>query len=449
MKRLKREEKGGGRAIAPASGKLGVLIPGVGGAVSTTLIAGVHLINKGLAKPVGSLTQMERVRLGKRSRPRWKGIKELVPLAPLTDLVFGGWDIFPDDGHEAAIKAGVLPAEQLKEVREALRSVRPLPAVFDPKFLRNLRGPHVKQGRRKIDLAEALMKEMEEFKTANDLSRLVMVWCGSTEVYQEQKEVHRTIEAFEKGLKENDPDISPSMIYAYAAIRLGIPFVNGAPNTSVEIPALAETARARMVPIAGKDFKTGQTLMKTILAPGLRARMLGVRGWFSTNILGNRDGEVLDDPGSFHAKEVTKSSVLSSILDSGLYPELYNALYHKVRIEYYPPRGDAKEGWDNIDIFGWMGQPMQIKINFLCRDSILAAPVVLDLILFMDLARRAKLKGTQEWLSFYFKAPMARPDLAPIHDLFVQHLKLTNTLRILAGEEVLHHSGLDYYEEAA
>ncbi len=449
MKRVKQEEKGRQRAIAPASGKLGVLIPGVGGAVATTLIAGVHLINKGRAKPYGSLTQMERIRLGKRSRPRWKGIKELVPLAGLNDLVFGGWDIFPDDGHAAAIKAGVLPAEQLNEVRKELRSVRPLTAVFDPKFLRNLRGPHVKQARRKIDLAEALMKEMEEFKTANDLSRLVMVWCGSTEVYQEQKEVHQTLEAFEKGLKENDPDISPSMIYAYAAIRLGVPYVNGAPNTSVEIPALAETARERMVPVAGKDFKTGQTLMKTIIAPGLRARMLGVRGWFSTNILGNRDGEVLDDPGAFHAKEVTKSSVLSSILDAGLYPELYNELYHKVRIEYYPPRGDAKEGWDNIDIFGWMGQPMQIKINFLCRDSILAAPIVLDLLLFIDLAKRAKLKGTQEWLSFYFKAPMARPDLAPLHDLFIQHLKLTNTLRILAGEEVLHHSGLDYYEDAA
>jgi myo-inositol-1-phosphate synthase len=297
-----------------------------------------------------------------------------------------------------------------------------------------------------MDLAEGLMKDIEEFKSGNDLSRLVMVWCGSTEVYQEQKPVHQTIEAFEKGLKENHPQIAPSMIYAYAAIRLGIPYVNGAPNTSVEIPALTQLAQTRGVPIAGKDFKTGQTLMKTILAPGLRARMLGVQGWFSTNILGNRDGEVLDDPGSFHAKEVTKSSVLTSILDAALYPDLYKDLFHKVRIEYYPPRGDAKEGWDNIDIFGWMGMPMQIKVNFLCRDSILAAPIVLDLILFSDLAKRAKLKGIQEWLSFYFKAPMARPDLAPIHDLFVQHLKLTNTLRLLVGEEVLHHSGLDYYE---
>ncbi|MBI3802765.1 MAG: inositol-3-phosphate synthase [Nitrospirae bacterium] len=448
MKRSKNEE-GRGRSIAPAKGRLGVLIPGIGGAVATTLIAGVHLINKGLARPYGSLTQMERIRLGKRSRPRWKPIRELVPLAPLTELAFGGWDLFPDDAYEAARKAGVLPPEQLASVRKELQRVRPMTAAFDPAFVRNLRGSHVKQARTKMGLAEALMKDIEGFKAAHDLSRLVMVWCGSTEVYQAQKPVHQTLEAFEKGLKENDPDLSPSMIYAYAAIRLGIPYINGAPNTSVEIPALADTARQRGVPVAGKDFKTGQTLMKTIIAPGLRARMLGVRGWFSTNILGNRDGEVLDDPGSFQAKEVTKSSVLSSILDAGLHPELYGELYHKVRIEYYPPRGDAKEGWDNIDIFGWMGQPMQIKVNFLCRDSILAAPLVLDLLLFIDLAQRSGLKGTQEWLSFYFKAPMARPDLAPIHDLFVQYLKLTNTLRILAGEEVLHHSGLDYYEEEA
>jgi myo-inositol-1-phosphate synthase len=434
------------RDIAPASGRLGVLLPGVGGAVSTTLVAGVHLINKGLAKPYGSLAQMEKIRLGKRSKPKWKSIQELVPLSPLTDLVFGGWDIFPDDGFEAANNARVLSSEQLNAVRAELKALRPMKGVFDRKFVRNLHGTHVKRARRKMDLAEGLMKDIEEFKSGNDLSRLVMVWCGSTEVYQEQKPVHQTIEAFEKGLKENHPQIAPSMIYAYAAIRLGIPYVNGAPNTSVEIPALTQLAQTRGVPIAGKDFKTGQTLMKTILAPGLRARMLGVQGWFSTNILGNRDGEVLDDPGSFHAKEVTKSSVLTSILDAALYPDLYKDLFHKVRIEYYPPRGDAKEGWDNIDIFGWMGMPMQIKVNFLCRDSILAAPIVLDLILFSDLAKRAKLKGIQEWLSFYFKAPMARPDLAPIHDLFVQHLKLTNTLRLLVGEEVLHHSGLDYYE---
>lgn len=434
------------RDIAPASGRLGVLLPGLGGAVATTLAAGVHLMNKGLAKPYGSLTQMEKIRLGKRSKPRWKAIKDLVPLSPLTDLVFGGWDIFPEDGFEAANKAGVLSSEQLRPVREELKALRPMKGAFDQKFVRNLHGTHVKRARRKMDLAEGLMKDMEEFKSKNDLSRLVVVWCGSTEVYQAQKPVHRTIEAFEMGLKENDPDISPSMIYAYAAIRLGIPYVNGAPNTSAEIPALSNLAQAKGVPIAGKDFKTGQTLMKTIVAPGLRARMLGVQGWFSTNILGNRDGEVLDDPGSFHAKEVTKSSVLTSILNAELYPELYKDLFHKVRIEYYPPRGDAKEGWDNIDIFGWMGMPMQIKINFLCRDSILAAPLVLDLILFADLAKRAKLKGVQEWLSFYFKAPMARPDLAPMHDLFVQHLKLTNTLRLLVGEELLNHSGLDYYE---
>jgi myo-inositol-1-phosphate synthase len=390
---------------------------------------------------------MEKVRLGKRSERRWKTIPELVPIAPLTDLVFGGWDIYPDDAFEAAMKAEVLSAELLRAVEEELRSIRPMPAVFDPKFVRRIDGPNVKRGSSKLELAEALVQDIGDFAGRHRLSRLVMVWCGSTEVYQPIKPVHQTIEAFEAGLKRSDPDISPSMMYAWASIRAGVPYVNGSPNTSVEIPALARLALERGVPIAGKDFKTGQTLMKTILAPGLRARMLGVRGWFSTNILGNRDGEVLDDPGSFSAKEKTKQSVLTSILDAELYPELYGELYHKVRIEYHPPRGDAKEGWDNIDIFGWTGAPMQIKIDFLCRNSILAAPIVLDLLLFMDLAQRAKLKGIQEWLSFYFKAPMARPDLAPIHDLFIQHLKLTNTLRLLSGEEVLHHTGMDYYEE--
>ncbi|MFY9551783.1 MAG: inositol-3-phosphate synthase [Thermoanaerobaculia bacterium] len=433
------------KKIAPAQGKLAVLLPGLG-AVSTTLIAGVHLIRKGLAKPFGSVTQMQKLRLGKRTQPRFTSIKDLVPLAGLSDLVFGGWDIFPDNAYEAAVKAGVLPAEMLSAVRAELESVAPMPAVFERAWVRNLDGPNVKKAATKMDLAEALMKDIEAFRNSSGASRAVMVWCGSTEVYAQQKPVHETLPAFEKGLKENSADIPPSMIYAYAAIAAGVPYANGAPNLSVDVPALWEMARAKGVPVAGKDFKTGQTLMKTIIAPGLKARMLGLQGWFSTNILGNRDGEVLDDPGSFRSKEVSKASVLDAILQPELYPELYRDYFHKVRIEYYPPRGDAKEGWDNIDIVGWLGQPMQIKIDFLCRDSILAAPVVLDLLLFLDLAGRAGLSGIQEWLSFYFKSPMSRPDLKPEHDLFVQHLKLANTLRILVGEEVLDHSGLDYYE---
>ena len=433
------------KSIAPAQGKLAVLLPGLG-AVSTTLIAGVHLIRKGLAQPFGSVTQMQKLRLGKRTQPRYAPVKELVPLADLNDLVFGGWDIFPDNTYEAAVKAGVLPGEMLSAVRGELESVRPMPAVFEHDWVKNLDGPNVKKAATKMDLAEALVKDIEAFRKSSGASRAVMVWCGSTEVYAQQKPVHQTLAAFEKGLKENSADIPPSMIYAYAAIVAGIPYANGAPNLSVDVPALWEMARTKGVPIAGKDFKTGQTLMKTIIAPGLKARMLGLQGWFSTNILGNRDGEVLDDPGSFRSKEVSKASVLDAILQPELYPELYGDYFHKVRIEYYPPRGDAKEGWDNIDIVGWLGQPMQIKIDFLCRDSILAAPVVLDLLLFQDLAARAGLSGIQEWLSFYFKSPMSRPDLKPEHDLFVQHLKLTNTLRILVGEEVLDHSGLDYYE---
>jgi myo-inositol-1-phosphate synthase len=406
----------------------------------------VHLIRKGLAKPIGSVTQMQKMRLGKRTHPRFMPIHELVPLAGLPDLVFGGWDIFPDNSYEAAVKAGVLSAEMLNAVRPELESVRPWPAVFERAWVKNLDGPNVKTAATKMDLAEALMRDIESFRKENSATRAVMVWCASTEVYIEPTPVHESIAAFERGLKENSPDIAPSMIYAYAAIASGVPFANGAPNLTVDIPALTQMARARGVPIAGKDFKTGQTLMKTIIAPGLKARMLGLQGWFSTNILGNRDGEVLDDPGSFRTKEVSKASVLDAILQPELYPELYRDYFHKVRIEYYPPRGDAKEGWDNIDIVGWLGQPMQIKIDFLCRDSILAAPVVLDLLLFLDLAARAGLSGIQEWLSFYFKSPMSRPDLKPEHDLFVQHLKLSNTLRILVGEEVLDHSGLDYYE---
>jgi myo-inositol-1-phosphate synthase len=433
------------KKITPAQGKLAVLLPGLG-AVSTTLIAGVHLIRKGLAKPFGSVTQMQKIRLGKRTQPRFLPVKELVPLADLPDLVFGGWDIFPDDTYEAATKAGVLSKEMLTAVKPELEGVRPMSAVFEHEWVKNLDGPNVKKGATKMDLAEALVKDIEYFRKSSGATRSVMVWCGSTEVYAQKKAVHESLAAFEKGLKENSPDIPPSMIYAYAAIASGTPYANGAPNLSVDVPALMEMAKAKKVPIAGKDFKTGQTLMKTIIAPGLKARMLGLQGWFSTNILGNRDGEVLDDPGSFRSKEVSKASVLDDILQPELYPELYRDYFHKVRIEYYPPRGDAKEGWDNIDIVGWLGQPMQIKIDFLCRDSILAAPVVLDLILFLDLAGRAGLSGIQEWLSFYFKSPMARPDLRPEHDLFVQHMKLSNTLRILVGEEVIDHSGLDYYE---
>jgi myo-inositol-1-phosphate synthase len=384
------------KTIAPAQGKLAVLLPGLG-AVSTTLI---------------------------------------------------GWDIFTDNAYEAASKAGVLSSDMLSAVRPELESVRPMPAVFERSWVKNLDGPNVKKGATKMDLAEALVRDIEGFRQSSGAARAVMVWCGSTEVYTQQKPVHETLAAFEKGLQQNSPDIPPSMIYAYAAIRSGTPYANGAPNLSVDVPALWEMAKARGVPVAGKDFKTGQTLMKTIIAPGLKARMLGLQGWFSTNILGNRDGEVLDDPGSFRSKEVSKASVLDAILQPELYPELYGDYFHKVRIEYYPPRGDAKEGWDNIDIVGWLGQPMQIKIDFLCRDSILAAPVVLDLLLFLDLAGRAGLGGIQEWLSFYFKSPMARPDLRPEHDLFVQHMKLANTLRILVGEEVIDHSGLDYYEGA-
>jgi myo-inositol-1-phosphate synthase len=433
------------RAIAPAEGRLGVLLPGLG-AVATTTIAGTHLINKGLAKPFGSLTQMQQIRLGKRSNPRFVPIKEVVPLAELSDLVFGGWDIFPNDAYQTAKAAGVLPSNLLDAVRPDLEAIKPWPGAFEQRYVRNLRGTHVKTAATKMDLADAVMRDIETFVSLHGIRRSVMVWCGSTEIFSQAGSVHETLDAFERGLKENALEISPSMIYAYAALTLGIPFANGAPNLTVDIPALIELAAKRRVPLAGKDFKTGQTLMKTVIAPALKARMLGLQGWFSTNILGNRDGEVLDDPDSFRSKEVSKSGVLDSILQPELYPDLYGDFYHKVRIEFYPPRGDAKEGWDNIDIVGWLGQPMQIKVNFLCRDSILAAPIVLDLILFLDLAQRAGLSGIQEWLSFYFKSPMARPDLKPENDLFIQHLKLTNTLRILVGEEVLDHSGLDYYQ---
>ena len=431
--------------IAPAEGKLGVLIPGMG-AVTSTFIAGVEAIKAGWAMPIGSVSQMATVRLGKRTEGRSPKINDFVPLAGLNDLVIGGWDIFEDNVYDAAMKAGVLERTQLEKVKAPLSAIKPMKAVFDPEFVRRIDGPNVKQGGSKMDKARMVMEDIENFRKTNGVSRLVMVWCGSTEVYRKPTEVHQTLQKFERGLEQNDPAIAPSQIYAYAALKMGIPHANGAPNLTTDVPAMQELARETQAPICGKDFKTGQTLMKTIVAPGLKARMLGLSGWFSTNILGNRDGEVLDDPDSFKTKEVTKLSVLEHILQPEMYPELYKNFYHVVRINYYPPRGDAKEGWDNIDIFGWMGYPMQIKIDFLCRDSILAAPLVLDLVLFQDLAQRAGMKGVQEWLSFYFKGPMTAPGLYPEHDIFIQLMKLKNTLRWMKGEELITHLGLEYYD---
>lgn len=434
--------------VKPASGKLGVLIPGFCGAITTTIIGGVEGIKKGEDKPIGSLTQMGRIRLGKRSEKRCPLIKDFVPLAELKDLVFGGWDIFNENLYEAARKASVLERPHIERLKKELSSYRPMKAVFDKKYVKNLSGSWVKEAPNKMRLAEMIREDIRDFKKKNKLDRAVMIWCASTEVYIEESEVHSTIEKFEKGLVNNDPLISPSMIYAYAAIQEGLPFINGAPNLSCYIPALINLAVKKGVPLAGSDFKTGQTLMKTIIAPGIKARMLGVNGWFSTNILGNRDGEVLDDPDSFRTKEVSKLSVLESILEQEKYPQLYGELYHKVRINYYPPRGDNKESWDNIDIFGWLNYPMQIKINFLCRDSILAAPVALDLVLFMDLAKRAGLSGIQEWLSFYFKSPMHAREVYAENDLFVQLEKLENNLRHLMGETLITHLGREYYEKA-
>jgi myo-inositol-1-phosphate synthase len=432
-------------SIEPAGGKLGVLLPGMG-AVTSTFIAGVLLCRKGLGKPIGSLTQMQTIRLGKRYENRAPLIKDFVPLAGLSELVFGGWDLFPDSMYEASLKAGVLEKSSIEAVKKELEAIKPMTAVFDPKFIRNLKATHAKKGPSKWDLAQQVIADIKQFKAKNQVNRVVMLWCGSTEVLPSDSPSFESVEALEEGLRESDPEIPPSMIYAYAAISQGVAYGNGAPNLSSDVPALVELAEKTGAPLMGKDFKTGQTLMKTTIAPMLKARMLGLNGWYSTNILGNRDGEVLDDPGSFKTKEKSKMSVLDTILEPHLYPDLYAKFHHKVRIDYYPPRGDAKEGWDNIDIAGWMGMPMQIKINFLCRDSILAAPIVLDLVLFLDLAKRAGLKGVQEWLSFYFKSPQCRPDLSPEHDIFIQHLKLKNTLRLLMGEEVLDHSGLDYYE---
>jgi len=431
--------------IAEPKGKLGVLLIGLG-AVSTTFIAGVEAIKRGLGEPIGSLTQMGTIRLGKRTEKRIPSIAEFIALEQLDRLVFATWDIFDDDAYAAAVKSGVLEADLLKQLKPELEAIHPMKAVFDNRYVKRLQGTHVKQDKTKWDLAQRLIEDIEQFKEANDLERMVMIWCGSTEVFIKPSEVHGSLEALEAGMKANDDNIPSSMIYAYAALQLGIPFANGAPNLTVDIPAFIELAEANQVPICGKDFKTGQTLMKTIFAPGLKARLIGLAGWFSTNILGNRDGEVLDDPESFKTKEESKLSVLEHILQPDVYPKLYGNFYHKVRINYYPPRGDNKEGWDNLDIFGWLGYPMQIKINFLCRDSILAAPLVLDLVLFLDLAKRAGMSGIQEWLSFYFKSPMTPPELYPEHDLFIQLMKLKNTLRYMRGETQITHLGLDYYE---
>jgi len=432
-------------AITSADGKLGVLLVGLG-AVSTTFIAGVLAIRKNLAKPIGALTQMGTIRLGKRTDGRTPLIKDFVPLAGLDDIVFGGWDIFDDDCYSAATTAGVLDSRLLDQIKPEMESIRPWKAVFDRQYVKRLDGPNVKQGKSKRDLAEQVRADIHKFKSDHGIDRLVMIWCGSTEVFMKESEAHQTLEAFEHALDNSDHSIPSSMIYAYAALKEGIPYANGAPNLSADIPALLALATENNVPICGKDFKTGQTLIKTVIAPGLKARLIGVTGWYSTNILGNRDGEVLDDPESFKTKEESKKSVLDYILQPNLYPDLYKDLCHVVRINYYPPRGDNKEGWDNIDLVGWLGYDMQLKINFLCRDSILAAPLVLDLILFLDLAKRAGLGGIQEWLSFYFKSPQHAPGLYPEHDLFIQLMKLKNTLRYLQGEELITHLGREYYD---
>jgi myo-inositol-1-phosphate synthase len=431
--------------IAEPRGKLGILLVGMG-AVSTTTIAGVLAIRRGLAKPIGSLTQMGTIRLGKRTEGRSPLIKDFVPLASLGDVVFGGWDIFEENAYEAAKTAGVLDKDLLEQIRPELEAIKPMSAVFDRRYVKRLDGPNVKKGKNKMDLANQLIEDIRRFKKDNNCDRLVLIWCGSTEVYLKESEAHASVANLEKALEASDDAIPSSMIYAYAAIKEGIPYANAAPNLSADVGALLELAAQTESPLAGKDLKTGQTWMKTLVAPGIKARLLGVEGWYSTNILGNRDGEVLDDPESFKTKEESKKSVLDYILQPNLYPDLYGKLDHVVRINYYPPRGDNKEGWDNIDIFGWLGYPMQLKINFLCRDSILAAPIVLDCALFLDLAKRAGMSGIQEWLSFYYKSPMHAKDLYPEHDLFIQLMKLKNTLRFMRGEELITHLGLEYYD---
>src|SRR5881398_1301345 len=440
------KRKDGSKIQAP-KGKLGVMIPGMG-AVATTFVAGVEAVRKGFATPIGSLTQMGTIRLGKRTDARSPKINEFVPLAGLRDLVFTGWDIFEDDMHAAASNAGVLERELLDRVKPFLSSIKPRKAVFDRNYVKKLDGHNVKKGKNKMDLAEQIRADIRDFKKSSGASRFVTAWCGSTEIFLQPTAAHQSLKAFEKALLSNDEAVAPSMIYAYASLMEGVPFASGAPNLTVDLPVMHELSRRNNAPICGKDFKTGQTLIKTVLAPTFKARMLGVSGWYSTNILGNRDGEVLDDPESFKTKEESKLGSLEYIFQPELYPDLYKDIFHKVRINYYPPRGDNKEGWDNIDIFGWLGYPMQIKVDFLCRDSILAAPIVLDLALFFDLAQRARLSGIQEWLSFYFKSPQVAPGLYPEHDLFIQQTKLKNTLRYLMGEEQITHLGIEYYQES-
>jgi myo-inositol-1-phosphate synthase len=431
--------------ITPTNGKLAVFLPGLG-AVATTFIAGCLLARTGKAQPIGSLTQLGTLRLGKRTDARVPRIADFVPLAGLHDLEFAAWDLFPDNAYEAAVTAGVLSSEHLSLVKDCLTQIQPMPAAFYPDHVKRLHGTHVKAATNKAEMVDALRADIRAFMKERGCTRGVAVSCSSTEVYIEPTEVHASIRSFEKGLLQNDPKITGAQLYAWACLKEGVAFANGAPSLCLDFPAAVELARETQTPIAGKDFKTGQTLMKTIIAPGLKSRMLGLRGWFSTNILGNRDGEVLDDPDSFHTKEVSKLGVLEQILEPNRYPDLYGNAYHKVRINYYPPRGDSKESWDNIDINGWLGYEMQIKVNFLCRDSILAAPVVLDLVLLLDLARRANFHGVQEWLSFYFKSPMTAPGLYPEHDLFIQLMKLKNTLRWMQGEELITHLGNEYYD---
>jgi len=437
--------KGQNRKVQPADGKLGVLLVGLG-AVATTYIAGVENVRRGGGKPIGSLAEMGTIRLGKRTENRYPKIREFVPLARLEDIVFGAWDPIPDNAYQSCRVAGVLEPPHVEPIGEFLKGIKPMPAVFDQNYVKRLTGTNVKKGKTKRDLAEQLREDIRQFKKRTGVSRLVLVWCASTEIFIAPGTAHQSLAAFEKAMEANDPSIAPSMLYAWAALMEGVPFANGAPNLTVDTLAIQELAAKKGVPICGKDFKTGQTMVKTVISPMLKARMLGLSGWYSTNILGNRDGEVLDDPESFKTKEESKLGVLEHILQPSMYPDLYGQVYHKVRINYYPPRGDNKEGWDNIDIFGWLEYPMQIKIDFLCRDSILAAPLVHDLALFTDLAQRSGMSGIQEWLSFYFKSPMAAPGLTPEHDLFIQHTKFKNTLRWLMGEEQITHLGVEYYD---
>ena len=421
--------------IQKPSGKLGVLIVGLNGAVASTFITGTYAVRKNLSKPVGSITQMATMRLGLRNENRFPKIKDIVPLANLDQLIFGGWDIQDENVYDSCIRADVLESRDLEPLKEELKQLRPMKAVFIKEYVKRLNASYVKTGATKWDLMEQLRQDIRDFKATNQCDRLVMIWCGSTEIFQTVKEVHSELPAFEQAMKDNHADVAPSMIYAYAALAEKVPYIDGSPNLSINIPALLQFADKQNLPIGGHDFKSGQTMLKTVLAPMLKARMLGLQGWFSTNILGNRDGEVLDDPDNFKTKEESKLSVIDTILQPELYPQLYGDVYHKVRINYYPPRKDAKEAWDNIDLFGWMGYPMQLKVNFLCRDSILAAPFCLDLVLFIDLAQRCGFKGIQHWLSFYFKSPMHEPNQQPEHDLFIQNVKLKNTLRMIINEK--------------